>query len=172
MTALLVLGAFVAAWQVNRQIRQAGEVHREQLASSSRPFLVIQELRLFRSRVRAVVGNVGVGPAISVSGRAWVFSVEGSGEGTLEEAQRGIDAAASEVVGESPHYEMSVTAIGVGKGESEWFRTTAARPFNIGSRAVFRYELDYEDVFENRYRTESMRADRVVSEEAASFSFA
>ena len=118
-----------------------------------------------------MIGNVGVGPAISVRGRAWVFSVEGSGERTLEEAQHGIDAAASEVIGESPHYEMSVTAIGVGKSESEWFRTTAARSFNVGSRAVFRYELDYEDVFENPYRMKSMRADRVESEETALSSF-
>ena len=80
LTVALVAGAFLAAWQVNRQIRQGERQHRKQLHSSLRPIVVIPHSEVITTdphiprhqSVKAWIQNVGVGPALQVEILGWL----------------------------------------------------------------------------------------------------
>src|SRR3990170_4619437 len=122
LTALLVAGAFVAAWQVNRQIRQSERQHVEQLRASLRPLVIIPHAEALATDPRipthqnfkAWIHNVGVGPALQVEILGWLrIPSHGWDQPALRVAE--IEGLKAEADTEKPELRGRFGAIGSGE---------------------------------------------------------
>lgn len=154
-TLLLVIGAGFAAVQVGRQLRQA-ERHQIRLVRAMlRPMLVAQG-DVITAKSFPPVANVGVGPALSIRGKAWVVVMQPPPLATpFPEATVEIETAVGNVTSEPHHVEIQVSAIAAGGESGEWHPAPGGPQLIRDYSFVFHYDLEYEDVDGYGYRTEA-----------------
>ncbi len=161
LTALLVVGAFVAAWQVNRQIRQGERQHSEQLRASLRPLVVVPHAEAITTDPRipphqnfkAWIQNIGVGPALQLEILGWVRIPS---HGWDEPAQRvaEIERLKSEADIEKPELQGRFGSISCGESPRAGFLVPQAEltADDYAAKAgVLIYIAMYKDVFENAF---------------------
>ncbi len=161
LTAALVIGAFLAAWQVNRQIRQGERQQGEQLRASLRPLVVIPHAEALATDPRipkhqvfmAWVHNIGAGPALQVEILGWVrIPLHGWDEPAEREAE--VESLKAEADIEAPELRGRFGGIPFGRQPSPGFlvpQVELAVEDYAAKLAVLIYVAIYKDVFENTF---------------------
>jgi len=159
--AFLAATAGIIAWL---EFREGRRRHGEMLAAQVRPLMVAvpDDTFVFSDGIRFPVKNIGVGPAISLQGKVWLAVVPEADEESIEKVNAVFDGAVSGLRGTQPHYELQASGLAVGDSAANWVRTGRGLPsLKPGQRVAIVYDVEVENVFEKRYRTQSASATRV-----------
>lgn len=159
LTGLLVVGAFVAAFQVNRQIRQGEQQHAEQLKAMFRPLVTIPhaECRLTdggrQVEFQAWLENVGTGPAINVNVLGWP-RIPSTAANRIDEWRAEVDELRAEVDLDSPELIARAAALRAGD-QPRGITLSPAAPVPVADYAarhgVILYMVTYSDAFDNHF---------------------
>ena len=114
--------------------------------------------------MRLVIKNVGVGPALSLNGRAWIALVPEGREPTIAVANELIERVTAGIRGTVAHFELQASGLQAGASTANWIPSAPQRPsLKPGDRVAVVYEIDYENVFEDPFQVEATLGDRVIS---------
>ena len=157
LTALLVIGAFLAYRQLNRQIKQSQDHHNEQLRSSLRPLMVVQDVavrlipRLTPNsyEIHVAVQNVGAGPALEIEIWAWArvvdaWNSEGERRIRIQQLRDVIDI-------DHPEFTLRMGGVAAADPPRPLPLTSNGGPVEIEgdfiARGILLYIVLYKDVF-------------------------
>ena len=161
LTAALVAGAFLAYVQIERQIKEGRDQHRNQLRASLRPLVVIPHAEALTTdshipthqNFKVWFQNVGVGPALQVEILGWVrIPSHGWDEPAQREAE--IESLKAEADIEAPELRGRFGGIPFGERPHPGFLVPqvelAVEDYSAKS-GVLIYIAIYKDVFENQF---------------------
>jgi len=167
-TVLLVVGAFIAALQVARQIEQAATLHKKQLESiqsahkaelgelklsreaSLRPVVQLKNVEVAGDNLQFELRNVGPGPALKLCVRSFAI-VQTSAENQDDFRRRVGIAAPEKLTDDDIHYRLDLLASRETEENCYLTGDDALVGMMSGASGYLYYQLTYCDVFNNPF---------------------
>ena len=160
LTALLVIGAFLAYTSTKRQIRQTEEHHAEQLRASLRPLVTVPHVECAfavtasgpKVEFTAWMQNVGPGPALQVEIIAWV-AVPAAGWDNASERRRQVEEFKKSVDVSRPQLSARIGAYMSGdRSPAPLIQNLPLEALDYASQnAVLLYTAKYQNIFEDTF---------------------